>query len=168
MVLTLMLVAQTLTVAALGRAAWLAFFRRRDGGYDQHEQLRPGMLVALVTLGGACLVSGVVPQLLLRHVAAPAAGGLLGASGYAAAALGSVGTRVAPAPVSFEYFKPSELALAALPVIGAVPLARWANGIDRDGRLIAALRAVQSGSVNDYAAYLIGGLAAAVAALSLR
>ncbi|HEY0400051.1 MAG TPA: proton-conducting transporter membrane subunit [Acidimicrobiia bacterium] len=167
-VLALMLVAQTLTVAALGRAAWSAFFRRRDGGYDQHEQLRPGMLVALVTLGGACLLSGVVPQLLLRHVAAPAAGGLLAASGYAAAALGSVGIRVAPAPVSFEYFKPSELALAALPVIAAVPLARWANGIDRDGRLIAALRAVQSGSVNDYAAYLIGGLAAAVAALSLR
>src|SRR2546421_10736443 len=60
-VLALMLVAQTLTVAALGKAAWMAFFRRRTGARDEPEPLRPGMLAALVTLAGACLASGAVP-----------------------------------------------------------------------------------------------------------
>ncbi|MGA3154713.1 MAG: proton-conducting transporter membrane subunit [Streptosporangiaceae bacterium] len=49
----LTLVAQLLTVAALGRAAWLAFFRRRDGHLEWREQLKPGMLavIAVLSLG---------------------------------------------------------------------------------------------------------------------
>jgi len=165
--LVLMLVAQTLTIAALGKAAWMAFFRRRDGDYDQCERLRPGMLASLVLLGIACLASGVFPGFLLDHMAGPAAGALLAAPGYAAGALGS-GAALPPARVTFEYLRPAELALVAATVAAAVPLARWAAGVDRDGRVPAVLRAVQSGSVNDYAAYLVAGLVATVAALAWR
>ena len=47
----LTLAAQVITVAALGRAAWLAFFRPRPEEYEWRERVRPGMLTALVSLG---------------------------------------------------------------------------------------------------------------------
>src|SRR5271166_2386015 len=36
------LIAQVITIAALGKAAWLAFFRRRADDYGEQERLRPG------------------------------------------------------------------------------------------------------------------------------
>jgi multicomponent Na+:H+ antiporter subunit D len=165
--LVLMLVAQTVTVAALGKAAWLAFFRRRSDHYEQFERLKPGMVMALVALGAACVASGVVPEFLLRHVAGPAAGALVGAAAYAGGALGP-GAVLAPSPVTFDYFRATELALVAATVVVAVPLARWAAGVERDERLQAVLQAVQSGSVNDYAAYAVAGLVATIAVLTWR
>lgn len=38
-----MLAAQVITIAALGKAAWLAFFRRRGEEHGTLEPLRPGM-----------------------------------------------------------------------------------------------------------------------------
>ncbi|HVW33897.1 MAG TPA: proton-conducting transporter membrane subunit, partial [Acidimicrobiia bacterium] len=107
-VLGLMLVAQTFTVAALGKAAWMAFFRHRDRTPEQHDSLRPGMRIGLVILGAACLGSGLVPNFLLHHVAGPAAGVLGDPAGTARVALGAH-LRLTPAPVGFDYFSPSEL-----------------------------------------------------------
>jgi multicomponent Na+:H+ antiporter subunit D len=166
-VLALMIVAQTLTIAALGKAAWLAFFRRRDEPLEEPESLRAGMLVALVALSAACLASGAAPGILLHHVAEPAAGALLDPVASARAALGAA-VRLLPAKVPFDYFDPKELALVALTLVAAVPLARWAMTVPEDGPVGRLRRAVQTGSVNDYAAYLIGGLTAVVAALTLR
>jgi multicomponent Na+:H+ antiporter subunit D len=166
-VLGLMIVAQTLTIAALGKAAWLAFFRRRDEPLEEPESLRAGMLVALVALSAACLASGAAPGILLHHVAEPAAGALLDPVASARAALGAA-VRLLPAKVPFDYFDPKELALVALTLVAAVPLARWAMTVPEDGPVGRLRRAVQTGSVNDYAAYLIGGLTAVVAALTLR
>ena len=72
-----MLLAQSITIAALGRAAYLAFYRRRPDPYPQLERLRPGMVVALSTLGVACVVFGLLGSWILNHVAAPAAAGVL-------------------------------------------------------------------------------------------
>ncbi len=47
----LTLAAQVITAAALGRAAWLAFFRPRAEGPETSERLRPGMLAGLAGLG---------------------------------------------------------------------------------------------------------------------
>ncbi|MEP7022696.1 MAG: complex I subunit 5 family protein [Actinomycetota bacterium] len=57
----LMLAAQTITIAALGRAAWLAFFRSRDEEHGDLERLRPGMLAGLASLAGCCVGFGVAP-----------------------------------------------------------------------------------------------------------
>ena len=62
----LMLVAQAITIAALGKAAWLAFFRRRAEEYPPLEPLRPGMVAGLASLAGACcVVFGVLPRFFL-------------------------------------------------------------------------------------------------------
>ena len=55
------LVAQVVTIAALARAAYLAFYRRRRQAYEQFDRLHPGMTVALWVLGGASLVLGGYP-----------------------------------------------------------------------------------------------------------
>ena len=69
----LMLVAQTITIAALGKAAWLAFFRRRAEDYPPLEPLRPGMVAGLASLAACCVVFGVLPRFFLDSVMAPAA-----------------------------------------------------------------------------------------------
>ena len=77
----LTLAAQAITIAALGRAAWLAFFRpAHDGqvqGIRQGEQLRPGMLAGLISLGACCVAFGAAAPVLLRRLMAPAAASLL-------------------------------------------------------------------------------------------
>jgi multicomponent Na+:H+ antiporter subunit D len=159
-----MLVAQTITIAALGRAAYLAFYRPRPDPYPQLERLRPGMVVALSTLGSACVAFGLLGTWILNHVAAPAAAGVLHASRYAGAVLGG-GGRIGSVKVSFDYFKPGELvAVAGTVLLGGV-LARTYMRI-HEPRAVAMLRAVHSGSVNDYAAYAVFGVLAAVVVLA--
>ena len=60
-----MLVAQMITIAALGKAAWLAFFRRRAEDYPPLEPLRPGMVAGLASLAACCVVFGVLPRFFL-------------------------------------------------------------------------------------------------------
>jgi multicomponent Na+:H+ antiporter subunit D len=159
-----MLVAQTITIAALGRAAYLAFYRRRPDPYPQLERLRPGMVVALSTLAGACVAFGVFGSWVVDHVAAPAAAGVLHAGRYAGAALAG-GGRLGGVRVSFEYFKPTEvIAVAGTLVVGGL-LARTYLRI-REPRAVGLLRAMHTGSVNDYAAYAVFGVLSAVLVLA--
>jgi multicomponent Na+:H+ antiporter subunit D len=161
----LMLVAQAVTVAALGKAGWQAFLRPREHDYDHDEPLRAGMATAMVTLGGACVVLGVAPTFVLHHVAGPAAGGLLDARHYATAVLAG-GGRVAAPRIRFHYLSPTELAAVAATLVAALPLARLA--LRRGGApLVDRVRSIQTGSVNDYAAYQVIGLVVTAAVLVL-
>lgn len=164
LVYVVMLVAQTITIAALGRAAYLAFYRRRPDPYPQLKPLHPGMVVALSALGGACLAFGVFGSWIVDHVAAPAAAGVLHAGLYARGVLGG-GGRVGAVKVSFEYFKPSELAAVAATLVAGALLARTYMRI-REPRAVGMLRAIHNGSVNDYAAYAVFGVVAAVVVLA--
>jgi multicomponent Na+:H+ antiporter subunit D len=158
--------AQTLTIAALGRAGWQVFFGRPVDDYPRNERLRPGMLIALGTLMAACVGFGVLPTYLLRHVFAPAAGALLAGGRYGQNLLAGAGTLPSVA-VPFSYFSGVELATVVLTVALAIPLARWA-ATGSHPRLAEFRAVVQTGSVNDYAAYQILGLVVTVAALALR
>jgi multicomponent Na+:H+ antiporter subunit D len=160
-----MVVAQTLTIAALGRATWLAFFRPSSTEDPRRKTLRPGMVIALTALMAACVVFGVVPTAALAHVFAPAAGGLLAGARYGHNLLASGGT-LPGARVEFDYLSLPELATVLGAVVLAVPIARWAPA-PGDARVMRVLRAIQTGSVNDYATYLVVGLVVTVAALTL-
>ncbi|HWG23691.1 complex I subunit 5 family protein [Actinospica sp.] len=165
-----MLLAQLLTVAALGRAAWLAFFRSEpeltdiEAPHPAHESLAPGMAAGLIGLGGCCLAFGVFPQQLLRLLMEPAAGGLLEAGRYAAAEL-HVGGTVLPTHVAFDYVGWVELVVTVVTVaVAALGVFRYLRA-RRDPQPIRALRALHTGSANDYAAFAVVGLVALVAAL---
>jgi multicomponent Na+:H+ antiporter subunit D len=156
-----MVVAQVLTVAALGRVAWRLYARPTS---DQHtERLRPGMLLALVVLGVGCLAFGVLEPWLTSSVMAPSASALLDHAGYAHAAL-SGGGPIAGRSVRFDYLNPGELLAALGTVVAAIPVLRLAQR-HPDARVISRVRAVQSGSVNDYVAYQTVGLVLAVVVL---
>ena len=91
---SVMLVAQVLTIAALGKAAWQAFYRPRTATSDfaRDERLHPGMLVSLMILAGGCVAFGLFPSEILHHLAEPAAGALGHPGQYAQGVLASGGT----------------------------------------------------------------------------
>jgi multicomponent Na+:H+ antiporter subunit D len=161
----LLLVAQVVTIAALGRAAYLAFFRRRGEPYERFDRLHPGMTVALWVLGGGCVAFGVLPDWTLDHLAGPAAAGLLHAGAYSRGLMaGGIGL---PLPrVGFRYFDPVELLTVAATVVAGLALARVYLRIS-EPRPIRLLRALHTGSVNDYAAFWVVGVLAALAALAV-
>jgi multicomponent Na+:H+ antiporter subunit D len=158
-----LLIAQAVTVAALARALF-AMFRTRDGDYERDEPLRAGTRTALAVLGTGCVAFGVFAGPILHRAMAPAAAALLDGTAYAHAALHGGGA-VAPVSVHFTYLSARELVGTALAVVAAWPIAVWAR---RHGEATAVkrFRALASGSVNDYAAYLTIGLLG-VAALFL-
>ncbi|GAA1121634.1 proton-conducting transporter membrane subunit [Kribbella jejuensis] len=157
------LLAQVLTVAALGRATYLAFFRRRDDEYDPLERTRPGALVAFGVLAVGCVAFGVLPRVVVNHVAAPAAAVLLDQNAYAAAALAGHATVTVTTP-AFQYFAPEELLIAIGCIVAGVLLCGWY--VRRpEPRSITFLRRLHTGSVNDYAAYSIAGLLTCAAVL---
>ncbi|MFF0267186.1 proton-conducting transporter membrane subunit [Kribbella sp. NPDC004536] len=157
------LVAQVLTVAALGRATYLAFFRRRDDEYDPLERRRPGALIAFGVLAAGCVAFGVLPRFVVNHVAAPAAAVLLDQHAYAAAALAGSATVHVTTP-EFKYFAPDELLIAVGCIVAGVLLCSWY--VRRpEPRAITLLRRLHTGSVNDYAAYSIAGLIACTVVL---
>ena len=161
-----LLAVEVLTVAALARAAWLAFFRRRDEPYEDEQPLVPGMVAGLVGLGALCVGFGLAAGPLVSEVAAPAAAGLLDGAAYAAAVLGPGGGRLAVPELHPHFWAASEL----LPTVAAVILGLLlARAVVRAGepRPISLLRNLHNGSVNDYAAYTLGGLLLVVAFLSL-
>jgi multicomponent Na+:H+ antiporter subunit D len=153
--LVVMVAADVVTFAALSRAAWQAFFRPRAEPYEHELPLQPGMTAALSTLGALCVAFGLLPQLLLRRVMAPAAG-LLQAEPYAAALLGPA-RKVATAPVHFAYTSADALVSLALTVVLGGALA-WRATTWREPAPVRWLRALHTGSVNDYAAYLVAGI----------
>ena len=99
-------------------------------------------------------------------MAEPAAGGLTDASAYAKGML-STGNRLPIPSVSFAYFSPSELLTVAATVIAGLMLVAWYIRVP-EPRPVAWLRALHTGSVNDYASYLTVGGIITVAALLAR
>jgi NADH:ubiquinone oxidoreductase subunit 5 (subunit L)/multisubunit Na+/H+ antiporter MnhA subunit len=164
---TLMLLAQLITITALGRAAWLAFFRPRTHEYERSEQLRPGMLTGLVGLSGCCVAFGVVPGFVLDRIMAPAASGLLHATAYSHAVLAGSGSLPAM-PIKFQYSDILELTVGGLSLLIAVLLTRVYLRLRNEPVPVRLLRAAHTGSVNDYAAYAVAGMVALIAATHVR
>jgi multicomponent Na+:H+ antiporter subunit D len=161
----ILLVAHVITMAALGRAAWLAFFRGRSKDYEWREQLRPGMIAGFAVLGAGCVAFGVAGPVVLRRLMAPAAASLLHPARYAAGVLS--GTARLPAlSIPFDYGSPAELVSVAVSVVVAAALA-WGYLRIREPLVIRGLRALHTGSANDYAAYAVAGTLAMIAVLSL-
>src|SRR5690349_9899034 len=161
----LMLIAQVITIAALGKAAWLAFFRPRAQDYPALEPLRPGMVAGLASLAACCVVFGVLPRLFLDSVMAPAVAGLRYPARYASGVL--TGLARLPVPhLPFDYLSPGELASVAGCAVAGAALA-WAYLKAREPAPVRLLRAVHTGSVNDYAAYAVAGMLAVIAVLTL-
>ncbi len=156
------LLAQVIAVAALGRAAYFGFYRRRED-YEHLEPLRWGMRSTLVLLGAGCLAFGATPGFVIDRVAAPAAAALLHPGVYADGVLG--GTAMLPhLAITFSYGGPAELLVAAATVlIGAGLAAVYMRA--REPLPVRLLRAVHTGSVNDYAALATAGLLTAVLVL---
>jgi multicomponent Na+:H+ antiporter subunit D len=159
----LTLAAQVITAAALGRAAWLGFFRPRQDEYEWREQVRAGMLTALISLGAGCIAFGALGPAVLRRLMAPAAASLLQPARYASAVLAGSG-RLPALRVPFDYGSPAELISVGLSVVIAAALA-WVYLRIREPLPVRLLRAAHTGSANDYAGYAIAGTLIVIAAL---
>jgi multicomponent Na+:H+ antiporter subunit D len=158
-------VSQVITVAALARAAWMVFFRAREP-YESHESARPGMVAGFAALAGLCVAFGVLPSLLLPKVLDPAAGWLLAPDGYARSVLHG-GGETAPPHVSFDYLEPTLLVTIAVTVVLGLALA-WRYAGRRSPSFVRPLQVVHTGSVNDYALFLVSGVVAVCAGLAIR
>jgi len=157
------LIAQVITIAALARAAYLGFFRRRAEPYEHLEPSRMGMRVTLSTLGTACVAFGILPGLVIRHVAGPAASIVLHPRSYAAGVLAGH-AEVPAASVHFAYANGFDIAIAALTLaLGLALAARYLRA--PEPAPIRLLRAVHTGSVNDYAAFVAVGMLVVYAVL---
>jgi|SRR5579863_606067 len=151
-----MLIAQIVTMAALGRAAWQAFVAHPSNEELAHnEDLRPGMIVALTALALGCLAFGIFPTFALSHFAAPAASALLHPGDYGRAVLASGGA-IPKLRVSFDYWNPGDLVAVASTILLAIPCAMLA--VSKGHTTMAVRRRIQDGSVNDYASYLVSGM----------
>ena len=152
----LALVAQVITVAALARATWLGFYRRREEEYEQLERTPIGMRIALFVVGSACIVFGIFPSQFVERVVGPAASVLLDPSGYSHAGLAGSGT-VPASTLVFDYGKASDLITTAIEIaIGLFVAAVYLR--IREPRPVTWLRRLHTGSVNDYATFVAGGL----------
>jgi multicomponent Na+:H+ antiporter subunit D len=156
-VLACALIAQVLTVAALGRAAYLGFYRRRTRDYEHLEPMRPGMLISFGTLSTGCIAFGILAAPFVKHVAGPSAAGLLDPVQYAAAALGSPVTLSDPG-VHFEYLHLSTLLLIAGELVVGLAVLVLAVRARVVPALLIWLRRAHTGSVNDYAAFATIGM----------
>jgi multicomponent Na+:H+ antiporter subunit D len=159
------LLAQVITIAALARATWLAFYRRRDEAYQHLERARDGMRFTLITLGAACIAFGALPDLVIHRIVAPAAALLLHPDIYSAGVL--TGQADLPAvAIGFTYLEPTDLVIAAGSLLLGLVLAALYLRIPEPAP-ITALRRLHTGSVNDYAAFTTIGIITCVAALML-
>jgi multicomponent Na+:H+ antiporter subunit D len=158
------LLAQALTVAALGRACWLGFYRKRTQPYQHMEPLHGGMRVSLGALAVGCVAFGVFAEVLVSRVAGPAASILLHPDVYAGTVLRSGG--VVPAShLSFDWAKAEDYAMAAGEVLaGLVVLALFLR--KGEPRPLSWLRRLHTGSANDYASFLFAGFAVTFVALA--
>lgn len=156
-VYTLALLAQVITVAALSRAAYLGFYRRRSEPYEHLEPTRLGMRTALGTLAACSVAFGVLAPTLTKRLARPAASTLLHPDAYANAVLSGHGS-VSALSVQFSYAKIGDLLFAALEVALGLVLAAVYVHRPREPRPVTWLRRLHTGSVNDYAAFTAAGL----------
>lgn len=157
--------AQVVTVAALARATYLAFFRRRDDDYDRIEKPSVGMVVSFVVLAGGCVAFGALPGLVLDHVARPAASSLTAGGAYARAVL-HYGGRLPLAEATFHYLDPMQLLVIGGTILLGLLLA--VRVVRHPGpRLMRPLQALHTGGVNDYATYAVLGAVVCVFGLVL-
>jgi multicomponent Na+:H+ antiporter subunit D len=165
-VLICALLAQVLTVAALGRALYRGFYRRREHPYDHFEPIRMGMKVSLGLLSVGCVAFGALAVPFVRHVAGPATAWLLYPAGYAAGALGAPVT-LPGAAVTFDYFAPETLVIIAIEIIAGLALLVLALRGDVVSRRLGLLRRIHTGNINDYAALAAVGMIVVSCALML-
>jgi len=152
----LAIVAQIITVAALGRATYLGFYRRRQQPYEHLAPSHAGMRFSLVALGAGCAAFGALPGVLIDHVAAPAASILLHPGTFAEGTL--KGAAVVPKlTVSFSYTSVSDLIMSAVEIVlgGLLALLVVRHG---EPRPVTWIRRLHSGSVNDYVAFAVVGM----------
>lgn len=155
--------AEILTVAAMARAAWVGFLRPREP-YERDERLPKGMAISFVALGGLCFAFGVAPRPFVDHLMAPAAGGLLEAGRYARTVLGSPSRLVVPRiPIPFVSLEGLASSGATL-ALGLLTAWWWLR--TPEPAPMRSLRALHTGSVNDYAAFSIAGLVGAMVFLA--
>lgn len=153
---TLALIAQLLTVAAMTRATYLAFFRHREEPYEHVERTKGGMRFSLITLGTACIAIGVMPYVVIRRVIAPAASILLHPQAYAGAVLGGGGA-VPDLVLHYSYGKATSLIQTGIEIgVGIVVGVLYLR--IREPAPVTLLRRLHTGSVNDYAAFLAAGM----------
>jgi multicomponent Na+:H+ antiporter subunit D len=110
-------------------------------------------------LGVGCVAFGIFPYTVLHRIVEPAAGGLLASSSYANGLLTSGSTSLPVPAVNFDYFSPSGWATALGTVAAGLLLAAWYVRRASEPKPVTWLRALHTGSVNDYTAYLaVGGI----------
>lgn len=166
--LAIVIVAEALSAAALIRAAWMAFFAAPPESWPiTLGRLRPATVAVFAALAGACLAFGLAPARWLAGMAGPAAAVLHDPDRYAAAVTATTGHAVLFRSVVIPgSFVSSEVLLSttAVVVVGALA-ARWRLRSDREVAPIRLLRSLHTGSVNDYAGYLVIGVVGLVVAL---
>jgi multicomponent Na+:H+ antiporter subunit D len=162
--LAIMLAAQAITIAALGRGAYLAFYRRRVKPYGRLEPLRAGAVAALATLGGLCVAAGVLSAPIIDRVAGPAAASLLRGAVYARGVLRG-GARLPSSTATFHYLSLTELSFVAVTLAAGTALAVRSVRSEAPAPL-GWLRAIHTGSVNDYAALAVLGTVVALAVVA--
>ena len=163
--LVVLTLAQVVTVAALGRATYLAFFRRRDDDYDRIEKPTVGMVVSFLVLAGGCVAFGALPNLVLDHLARPAASSLTAGGAYARAVL-DFGGRLPVPEATFRYLDPARLLVIGGTIALGLLLAAWVVR-HPEPRLMRPLQALHTGGVNDYATYAVLGMVVCVFGLVL-
>ncbi|MET9021734.1 proton-conducting transporter membrane subunit [Actinopolymorpha sp. NPDC004070] len=156
--LAALLLSQAVTVAALGRATWRVFFGPARGPAPAGESARPGMVAGFLALATLCVAFGAVPELLLDRVLGPAADWLLDAGDYGRSVLAGGGHVTLGPALTFDYLAPKSLLVALATAAVGVLLARRYAGDRVPGGLVTPLRRLHTGSVNDYASFLVAGL----------
>ncbi|HLI57818.1 MAG TPA: proton-conducting transporter membrane subunit, partial [Actinomycetota bacterium] len=158
---------EILTFAALARAVWLGFLRPRTEKYDQDAPLPKGMAISFGVLSALCLAFGVAPRSLIGKLMAPAAAGFLEAGRYA----GSVLRPHFPPPslaiphIAFPFITAQGLATTLVTLAAGGLIAWWWLRVPErvpEPAPVRVLRALHTGSVNDYAGYAVLGLVGAM------
>jgi len=163
-----LIAAQIITVAALSRATYLAFFARREQELPDRNPMKPAMVTTMMILGAGCVAFGIFPYAVLHHIAEPAAGGLLSAPAYANGLLSQAATRLPIPSVHISYFSLDGLGTAIVTALAGLLLARWYIRRTVEPKPVTLLRALHTGSVNDYTAYLTLGSIITMSALLAR
>ncbi len=159
--------AEVLSFGALARATWMAFMSPERS--SQAGWRRPGRptTVAAGVLACGCLAFGVTPATWLRVFAAPAASVLSHPGRYAAAVTAGHGHAFSVAGAALPgTFVSTEVLLSTACTLVLGSLAAMWRMAHHDPLPLRALRALQTGSVNDYATYLTLGAVLLLAAIA--
>ena len=161
----LMLIAQVITIAALGKADGSPSSAAARRATRSLSRCGRAWWPGWPAWRGCCVVFGVLPRFFLDSVMAPAAASLRHPARYASGVLTGL-ARLPLLHLPLDYVSPGELASVAGCAVAGAALA-WAYPQAREPRPVRLLRAAHTGSVNDYAAYAVAGMLAVIAVLTL-